>query len=68
MDFSFSALMAGFVFGVFGLYLLRWGRKTAHTWHMIIGLALMIYPYFVSGPFLIWGTGAGLMLLAYWLR
>lgn len=68
MDFSASSLFAGFVFGVFGLYLLKWGRKNTHTGHIILGLILMVYPYFVSGTLWLWGIGVGLLLLAYKVR
>ena len=68
LDLSFSSIFAGFVFGVIGLYLLRAGRKNANFWHAIIGLAMMIYPYFVSGELLTWGVGAGLVVFAFLTR
>jgi len=64
-DFSISSLAAGFVFGVFGLYLLKQGGKRSNPWHFLIGLGLIIYPYFVSGAFLTWGLGAVGLGLAY---
>ena len=67
-DFSPSSLIAGFVFGVFGLYLFRWGKKDANFSHLFTGLALMIYPYFVSGVFLTWGIGFSLLGVAYFTR
>ncbi len=68
MDFSVSSLLAGFIYGVAGLYLLKLGRKSANFAHIAIGLVLMIYPYFVEGAFLIWGIGTALLIAAYWLR
>ena len=67
-DFSLSTLMAGFVFGVFGFYMLKNARKSGNFWHMLIGLGLMIYPYFVSGSLVTWGIGVALMAFAYYKR
>ena len=68
MNFSFSGLMAGFVFGTLGFYLLRHGKKQAHTPFIVIGLALMIYPYFIENEFLLWGVGGALLFSAYRLK
>jgi len=64
-DFNISSLIAGFVFGVFGFYLVKEARKSGNFWHLLSGIALMAYPYFVSGAWLTWGIGAGLLGLAY---
>ncbi|MBC7693565.1 MAG: hypothetical protein H7222_17500 [Methylotenera sp.] len=55
--FSFSSLMAGFVFGVIGWSAFRHGRRRSNMPLLIIGLAMMIYPYFTDGPWLDWGVG-----------
>jgi hypothetical protein len=68
MDFSISSLMAGFVFGVFGWYLLKEGKKSGNVWHLGLGLGLMAYPYFVSGAILMWGIGVAGLTLAYVMR
>jgi len=65
MNFSFSALMAGFAFGVFGIYMLRSGRSSANFWHMLCGILLLVFPYFVSSALLTWGIGVALLGLAY---
>ena len=65
MNFRFSAILAGLVFGVFGIYLFRFGKKHAHASAMGIGLALMIYPYFIENEYLLWGLGAVLTYLGY---
>jgi hypothetical protein len=64
-NFSASSLFAGFAFGVFGWYVMQLGRKQSNPWHIVIGLALMVYPYFITGTWLMWGTGIGLLTLAY---
>jgi hypothetical protein len=68
LNFSFSSLMAGFVYGVIGIALFRKGKKEANFALYFIGVALMVYPYVVSGALLQWGTGAALCALAYYLN
>ncbi len=60
--------MAGFIFGVIGIYLAKWSRKTGNFNHMFIGIALMVYPYFIENVYLLWGIGIGLSALAYKLK
>jgi hypothetical protein len=67
-DISFSGLIAGFLFGVIGWWLFRDGKRRAEMRIVIIGLVLMIYPYFTSGPKADWGIGIALCGLAYYLR
>jgi len=64
-DFSASSLIAGFIFSVFGYYIFRYGGKQLNPWHRGIGLALMIYPYFISSVFLLWALGILGLGLAY---
>ncbi len=65
LDFSFSSLMAGFVFGVIGFYLFREGKKRLNYSTIFCGVSLMAYPIFVSGPWMTWGTGVVLCAVAY---
>ena len=65
MNFSLSSLAASFVFGVFGIYVFRFGKKHSHAASIILGLALMIYPYFIENVYLMWGLGAILTIFAY---
>lgn len=64
MDFSFTSLAAGFVYGVIGFYLVKYAKKEGHFPSFFIGIALMIYPYFFANPFALWGIGAALSFLA----
>ena len=65
MDFSVSSLIAGLVFGTIGLILFRQGKQRLHYTWVIIGLALMGYSLFTSGPWQDWGIGAALSITAY---
>jgi hypothetical protein len=64
-DLSFSSIFAGFAFGTFGFYIARLGWKQSNPWHLLTGVILMFYPYFVSGAWLTWGIGCVLMYVAY---
>lgn len=67
-QFSVSSLIGGLVFGIFGIYLLRMGKKESNFTKMMIGLALMIYPYFIYNAWLVWGIGAALTIWGYRVR
>jgi hypothetical protein len=65
--FTFNGwtLFWGFAFSTFGLWVFRRGRKWGSTKLVLLGLALLIYPYFVANPWLCFTIGAGLSFLAY---
>jgi hypothetical protein len=65
VDLSFSTLFAGLVFWAFGGYLIKYGKGKAHLPSILIGIALLVFPFFVDNPYLLWGTGLGLLFLAY---
>ena len=65
MEFSISSVFAGFFFGVFGVYLIRLGRKDANVLHIVLGVVLLVYPYFIAGAILTWVLGIGILALAY---
>ncbi len=55
-----AALFAAIIFGIVGLAAFRHGRKTSRWKPMALGLALMVYPYFFSTPWLLYGIGVTL--------
>ncbi|QDK39182.1 hypothetical protein [Bdellovibrio sp. NC01] len=59
IDLSFSvwAIVAGILFSTVGWYLYRHGKKNVNPRNVYSGLALMIYPYFVSGALYTWVIG-----------
>ncbi len=65
MNFSVSGLLAGLLFGVLGVYFFRVGRRDVKTDLLAYGLILMIYPFFVTNDWLIWGIGAGVTALCF---
>ncbi len=62
-----ATLFAAILFGIVGFAAFTFGRKNLRAGPMVIGLALMVFPYFVSGPGWTWGVGAALCVaLALW--
>ncbi|MFZ3230414.1 MAG: hypothetical protein WA160_09425 [Pseudobdellovibrio sp.] len=49
------------------MWLFRQGRRNLNHSILIIGICLMAYPYFTSGPWGDWGIGVALCALAYYL-
>lgn len=51
-----------------GFVFFQYGRKQQRIVPLACGLALMIYPYFVSNALLMVGIGAALMAVPYFFR
>jgi len=58
-------LLAGLIFGTIGLGAFSYGKKLELWQPRAIGVALMVYPYFVSIDWLLWGIGSGLLVLLW---
>ena len=50
-------LIADLLFGMIGLAAFGSGRKQGRLKTMLIAVAIMAYPYFVSGTLLLYGVG-----------
>jgi hypothetical protein len=61
-----STLIAGFVVSGAGFVLFSYGRKMGRVPHIVAGLVLMVFPYFVPSVLLMLGIGAALCGLLYW--
>jgi hypothetical protein len=55
-------------FGSIGLGFFIYGRKQRAVVPLLCGLALMVFPYFVSNGTLLVGIGVLLMAIPYFLR
>jgi hypothetical protein len=64
-DGGFDAynILAGFIFGTIGFGAFKFGKDLERWKPITIGLALMIYPYFIFNRILLWGIGVGLIVL-----
>lgn len=65
LNFSVSALAAGFFFGVFGYTFIKHGKKEGNTGRILMGVLLSIYLYFLTSPVWMWIDGAILMFITY---
>ena len=52
-----SNLIAGLIFGSIGFVVFFYGKRMHLWWPMFLGLALMVYPYFVSSELGLWVAG-----------
>ena len=60
--FSPYNILAGFIFGTIGFGAWRYGKAMEKWKPVAIGLALMVYPYFVYNSYLLWGIGVALLV------
>jgi hypothetical protein len=58
-------LIAGFVVSGVGFVFFSYGRKMSRMPHVITGLVLMIFPYFVPNVLAMFGIAALLCVLLY---
>jgi hypothetical protein len=65
---STSSLLWGLLFGSIGLGFLIYGRKQRAVVPLVCGLALMVFPYFISNNILLVGIGIALVSIPYFLR
>ena len=63
-----ASLLWGLLFGSIGLGFFIYGRKQRTVVPLVIGLALMIFPYFVSSTVLLVAVGAVLIAVPYFVR
>ena len=63
-----AALFGSLVFGVIGLVAFRYGKKSALIVPMLLGLGLMIYPWFVSETWVLYAIGIALTGAVWFFR
>ena len=54
LNLDMNTILAGLVLGIVGFGFFKHGKSTAKPLHMIVGLGLMVVPYFIesTGPML----------------
>ena len=67
-SFNIAGLAANLIFGAIGLIAFVYGKKQSSWVPMVIGIILMVYPYFVGGTFLLYGIGIALTACLYFFR
>jgi len=65
VNFDASSLVAGLVVSGVGFVFFSYGRKMSRPPHVITGLVLMIFPYFVGNVLAMFAIGAVLCGLLY---
>lgn len=65
---SESWLLWGLLFGSFGLGFFVYGKRQKAVVPLVCGLALMIFPYFVSNTIILIAIGALLIAVPYFVR
>lgn len=65
---STSSLLWGMLFGSVGLGFFVYGKKQGAMVPLFCGLALMVFPYFVSNVILLVAIGIALMAIPYFVR
>ncbi len=63
-----AQLLWGVVFGAIGLGFFVYGKKQKAIVPLMAGIALFIFPYFISDVYLLVIVGAGLVALPYFVR
>ncbi|MBL8013466.1 MAG: hypothetical protein JNN05_06410 [Candidatus Omnitrophica bacterium] len=63
-----SNFVGGMIFGSIGFVAFVYGKKMAEYKCMFIGLALMIFPYFVSGNWPLYLIGTALTLVLFFWK
>ncbi len=67
-DFDGAEIFAYIIFGAIGFAAFVYGKKNKSVRPMIIGFALMAYPYFFSGTLLLYLVGIALTAALYFWR
>ena len=65
MNFSISNIIGGLIFGSVGFVAFVYGKKQAEFKPMVLAIALMAYPYFVSNTLAIYAIGGILTALLF---
>ena len=63
-----SSLLWGLLFGSIGMGFLIYGRKQRAVVPLICGLALIMFPYFLSNTILLIAVGIVLIAIPYFVR
>ena len=61
-------LLGGIIFSIIGWYAFWYGKKEKNWRALVIGIVLMVYPYFIPNVFWAWGTGIGLTAALFFWR
>ncbi len=63
-----AQLLWGVIFGAIGLGYFVYGKKQKAIVPLTVGIALFIFPYFISDLYMLVIVGVGLVALPYFVR
>ncbi len=63
-----SLLIWGMIFGAIGLGFFTYGKRQKAVVPLFTGIALFVFPYFISSVYLLVIVGVGLVMLPYFVR
>ncbi len=63
-----SLLFWGMFFGSIGLGFFMYGKKQKRIVPFLVGMALFVFPYFISDVYLLVLTGTALVVTPYFIR
>ncbi len=63
-----TLLMWSILFGAFGMGYFMYGRRQRSPVPFLVGIALMVFPYFISNVYLVVIIGVGLIITPYFVR
>jgi hypothetical protein len=63
-----SQLVWGLIFGSIGFAFFIYGKKQRAIVPLVAGIALCVFPYFVSNVYMLVFAGIGLMALPYFVK
>lgn len=66
MDLDANSLLASLFVSLVGMGVFGYGKRQSRLPHMVVGVALMVFPYFVSNVLLM-GAIAGVLLVGLWV-
>ena len=66
--FNWFNIFGGIIFSIIGWYAFWYGKKEKSWRPMVIGISLMVYPYFVTNTFLAFAVGIALTAALYFWR
>jgi hypothetical protein len=65
---STSSLFSSLLISCVGMGFFLYGKKAARFWPLLAGIALSIYPFFVTSVLLMWLIAAAIIVGVYIMR
>ena len=67
-DINVGDLLGWLLFGSIGMIFCAWGKLKDRWQPWVLGIALMVFPYFITGGPWMWGVGTVLAVLIFFAK